>query len=171
MTRTCRLLSSMVTVALAACGARTRPVPVVGPVEDVAALAGRWAGEYSSTITGRSGTIEFAVAARGDSAAGAIVMIPAGFAQPLRPWRDPSLQTDERTSATPSLLTIRLVRVSGSEVHGLLTPYADPRTGDRLFTTFDGRLTGDTIAGTFVTEPGATAGGVTGRWRVVRQRS
>ncbi len=159
MTLRSRGLVSLAIAAFAACSVRGRPVQMVGPARDVAALVGDWAGEYGSAVTGRSGTIQFTVTAQGDSAAGVVVMIPSGFAQPLRPWRDPSLQPDAPTSTAPSLLTIRLVRVAGNEVHGLLAPYADPRTGDRLFTTFNGRVTGDTIAGTFVTEPGATAGG------------
>ena len=169
MVRRCNVLL-FATAVLAACSVKGRPVPMVGPAEDIAALVGEWAGEYSSALTGRSGTITFTVAARGDSATGVVVMIPTGFAQPLRPWRDPSLQGDAPRSAAPSLLTIRLVRVAGNEVHGLLDPYADPHTADRLFTTFDGRLTGDTIAGTFVTERAGTTGGATGRWWVARQK-
>lgn len=98
-------------------------------------------------------------------------MIPAGFARPLRPWYDPALETEPRTTATPSLLTIRLIWVEGNRVTGVLAPYADPQTGDRLITTFAGRLAGDTIAGTFVTHPSPAPGGETGRWVVTRERS
>ena len=51
-----------------------------------------------------------------------------------------------------------------------MAPYADPQTGERLITTFEGRLAGDTIGGTFVTHPGPTPGGETGRWVVTRER-
>ena len=46
------------------------------------------------------------------------------------------------------------MRVQGDRVSGTLAPYADPETGKKLFTTFDGRIAGDTIAGTFTTRPG-----------------
>ena len=151
-----------------ACKVAAPPVTVVGPVPDVAALAGHWSGEYASPATGRAGTIEFTVAARGDSASGVVVMVPAGFAQPLRPWQGSVAGMDQRTGAAPSLLTIHLVRISGNQVSGSLEPYADPETGERLVTTFAGRMSGDTIAGTFTTTPGPAPEGSTGRWHVIR---
>ena len=95
-------------------------------------------------------------------------MIPAGLGEPLQPWEDPALAAEPR--AVPSVLTIRLIWVEGTRVNGMLPPYADPQTGRRLITTFDGQLVGDTIAGSFVTRPGATADGETGRWVVTRER-
>jgi hypothetical protein len=163
------MLPRLALVWLAACRAPAPLVPVVGPARETAALAGHWSGEYASQLTGRSGTIDLTVTAEGDSASGVVVMIPAGFAKPLRPWRDPALENPPST-ATPSVLTIQLIRVEGNRVTGLLAPYADPQTGDRLFTTFDGRLAGDTIAGTFITRPGPAPGGETGRWIVTRER-
>ena len=157
-------------IIAAACAAHRSRVPLVGPSADIRALVGHWLGEYGSPITGRSGTIDFTVAAHGDSASGVVMMIPAGWGKPLRPWRDPALGGDRGTTANPSLLTISLVRVSGGEVRGALAPYMDPETGNELRTTFQGRLSGDTISGTFATEPGERSGGATGQWKVVRQR-
>jgi hypothetical protein len=161
----------LLVVASAACAAKRPQTRLVGPARDVVAIAGHWTGEYGSPTTGRSGTIEFTVAPQGDSASGVVVMIPAGFGQPLRPWRDPALLGDGRSSAIPTLLTITLVWVKGDRVNGSLAPYADPETGTRLFTTFSGRLVADTISGTFSTGQGtAAATEETGRWRVVRAR-
>jgi hypothetical protein len=165
------IVTPLITVAFVACSTRTRPVPLQGTTQDLAGLAGRWSGEYTSQVTGRHGSIEFTVTARGDSAAGAVVMIPQGFSEPLLPWRDTTLEKTQPGTTATRLLTIRLVRVAATGVHGDLVPYADPLTGERLVTTFDGRWSGDSIVGTFVTQPGiVTAAGITGGWWVVRQR-
>ena len=164
------MLPTLLPLALAACAVSPPPVPVVGPAPDVAALAGHWSGEYGSPLTGRSGTIEFTVAAQGDSASGVVVMIPAGFGHPLQPWTDPVAEAGRGSPPTPSSLTIRLVQVKGKRVTGSLTPYRDPETGAQLITTFEGGLAADTIAGTFTTHPGAPEDRPTGHWRVTRER-
>jgi hypothetical protein len=138
------LIPPLALVWLATCRAPTPLVPVVGPALETAALAGHWSGEHASRLRGRSGTIDLTVTAEGDSASGVVVMIPAGFANPLRPWRDPALDNPPSTT-TPSVLT------------------------SRLFTIFDGRLVGDTIGGTFVTRPGPALDGETGRWVITRE--
>jgi hypothetical protein len=53
-------------------------------------------------------------------------------------------------------------------VSGSLDAYADPQTGERLFTTFDGELKGNQIEGTYTTrlQSGITQ---TGRWSVLRR--
>jgi hypothetical protein len=127
-------------------------------------------GEYGSPVTGRRGTIDFTVTTEGNAAVGVVLMIPAGFGQPLKPWRDTTLHPEPTASPPPSSLTIRLIRVTGNQVRGSLVPYYDPSTGDRVVTMFDGRLANDTISGTFVSHPGATVGGVSGQWWVARQK-
>jgi hypothetical protein len=170
MTRRSMVTALALAAGLAGCRTASHLVPVVGPAHEVAALAGHWSGEYGSPLTGRRGTIDLTVTGQGDSASGVVMMIPAGFGQPLRAWRDPALVAEPRSSATPSPLTIRLIWVEGNLVTGVMAPYADPQTGDRLITTFEGRLAGDTIAGTYVTHPGPAPGGETGRWVVTRER-
>ncbi len=158
-------------LALAACASSQTPVPVVGARADVAALAGRWDGSYSSSTTGRSGSISFTLTARGDSAYGDVVMIPVGWNRPIKAWNDPQQpgQTPPAPAA-PEILTINFVRVQGDRVSGTLAPYADPETGMKLFTTFDGRIASDTIAGTFTTRPGPAPTTQSGRWSVTRRR-
>jgi hypothetical protein len=151
---------------LAACAATQTPVPVVGPSADITALAGEWLGDYSSTESGRSGSISFTLRAADDSAFGDVVMIPTGWGRPLTPWRG------ETSSAAPrpqtEVLTINFVRVQQAHVNGTLAPYADPQTGERLVTTFTGEVNGNTITGTYTTRlpSGATQ---TGRWTVQRK--
>ncbi|HEX4575039.1 MAG TPA: hypothetical protein VH158_07900 [Gemmatimonadales bacterium] len=152
---------------LAACGrAPEPPVPLVGAAADVRALAGQWEGSYWSAATGRSGSISFTLTAQGDSAAGDVVMIPRGFGRPLQAWDRPTPPAGA-TPVRPAVLTINFVRVAAGRVSGSLAPYADPETGAKLFTTFEGNLRGDTIEGAYATH--AAAGDTQpGQWKVIR---
>ena len=47
---------------MAACSWRRTPVPVISDSGSTTALVGEWTGEYSSTQTGRSGSITFQLA-------------------------------------------------------------------------------------------------------------
>ena len=152
---------------LTACGASHSPVPLVGTSGDTNALTGEWAGEYSSGESGRSGSITFKLRSAGDSAFGDVVMIPSGLGRPVKPYNEG--QIAQPNAAPPStLLTIRFVRVEQGRVSGTLDPYADPQTGERLFTTFVGDLKGNSIEGTYTTrlQSGVTQ---TGRWSVLRR--
>ncbi|MGH7733255.1 MAG: hypothetical protein ACREOE_06025, partial [Gemmatimonadales bacterium] len=160
----------MLVLALPACATRNPVVPVAGPMQDVASLAGDWDGTYASPVTGRVGTIAFTLSSGGDSAFGAVTMIPNGLRQPLVPWRGQNSATAPVKSA--EFLTIRFVRVAAGRVSGALTPYADPETGAAARTHFEGRVAGDTVSGTFTTRfEGASVAGPTGTWQVVRRRS
>ncbi len=161
-------LSTLLVLALGACGASRAPVPVVGATSDVSALAGEWAGDYSSAESGRSGSISFTLRAAGDSAFGDVVMIPSAWGRPLARWRQENAAAGANQSPASTVLTIRFVRVEHGHVSGTLDPYADPQTGARLLTTFNGEHTGNTIAGTYMTRlpSGETQ---TGRWTVQRR--
>ena len=50
-----------------------------------------------------------------------------------------------------------------------LAPYADPETGAQLSTTFEGRLDGDTIGGSYTTRGSGTGDTQTGQWKVTRR--
>src|SRR5947208_13121437 len=156
-------------LAVAACATSQSSVPVLGPAGDVAALAGEWAGEYSSVESGRSGSISFTLRAAGDSAFGDVVMIPTAWGQPLMPYREGNTAgAVGNQQPTSTVLTIRFVRVEHGHVSGTLDPYADPQTGARLLTTFSGELSGKAITGTYTTRlpSGDTQ---TGRWTVQRR--
>jgi hypothetical protein len=162
-----RLTPSLL-LLLAACAAKQAAVPLVGSAGDVAALTGEWTGEYSSPASGRSGSISFTLRAQGDSAFGDVVMIPAGWGRPLALWRQ---GPPPAGAAIPEaeVLTIRFVRIQAGHVNGTLAPYADPQTGARLLTTFEGQLAGNAIEGTYTTRlpSGETQAG---RWKVTRSR-
>ncbi|HEV2291470.1 MAG TPA: hypothetical protein VGR60_06505 [Gemmatimonadales bacterium] len=163
-------LRTLSLLALAACGTRNPPVAVAGPVREIAALVGDWDGTYASPVTGRTGTISFTLAAGGDSAFGAVTMIPTGLGHPLRPWQSPNPTGVQARSA--ELLTIRFVRLTAGRVRGALLPYADPETGAPAHTRFEGTVVGDTVEGTFTTRyDGSSPSSPTGTWRVVRRGS
>jgi len=160
-------LSLFLPIAFAACVSRQQPVNVVGASSDVTALTGQWAGDYSSAESGRSGSISFNLRNAGDSAFGDVVMVPAGLNRPLAPWRGDAAGMQAQRPE-PEVLTISFVRVQSGSVTGRLAPYAEPGTGTRLLTTFEGTLSGNTIEGTYLTRlpSGETQ---TGRWRVQRR--
>ncbi len=158
----------LVGVVVTACAtAPQTPVPLAGAPADVAALAGRWEGSYSSAATGRSGSISFTLTASNDSAFGDVIMIPRGFGRPLQAWDHaaPAGATPPRSS----VLTINFVRVAHGRVTGTLAPYADPETGGQLYTTFEGRLQGDAIEGTFTTRSAGGTDTQSGEWKVTRR--
>ena len=160
-------LLPVVAFALSACGASHTPVPLVGPSSDVTALTGEWTGEYSSGESGRSGSITFTLRPAGDTAFGDVVMIPTGLGRPVKPYSEEPVAGSNTPSPT-TVLTIRFVRVEQGRVSGTLDPYADPQTGERLFTTFTGELKGNTIEGMYTTrlQTGTTQ---TGRWSVQKR--
>ena len=169
-----RLLRAVFLGALTACTAPPQAtVPLVGSRRDVAALAGHWDGAYSSGQTGRAGSISFTLVSAADSAFGDVVMIPRGFGRPLQAWTGATPPAPPAPGVEPAratVLTISFVRVTEGRVSGTLKPYADPETGVQLFTTFDGRLDGDVIAGTFTTRSAGAADSITGEWKVTRRK-
>jgi hypothetical protein len=160
-------LLPLVAFALSACGASHTPVPLVGAASDVSSLTGEWAGEYSSGESGRSGSITFTLRSTSDTAFGDVIMIPTGLGRPVKPYSEQPVAGSNAPAPT-TVLTIRFVRVEQGRVSGTLDPYADPQTGERLFTTFTGELKGNTIEGTYTTrlQSGVTQ---TGRWSVQRR--
>ena len=166
MLRSRTFLTVLLLPALTACGASRSPVPVVGAATDVSSLTGEWAGEYSSVESGRSGSITFTLRSAGDTAFGDVVMVPKGFGRALVPWNQPGPAGG--VNQTSSVLTIRFVRIEAGHVSGTLDPYADPQSGERLLTTFNGEVKGSTIGGTYTTRlpSGLTQ---TGRWSVRRR--
>ena len=161
------MVSTLLVVALSACGASRAPVPLVGQSADVSALTGEWSGDYSSAESGRSGSISFTLRAAGDSAFGDVVMVPTAWGRPLMPWQQQNAAGTNQPPAS-TVLTIRFVRVEHGHVSGTLDPYADPQTGARLLTRFSGELNGNTITGTYTTQLPSGAE-QTGRWTVQRR--
>lgn len=154
-----------------ACATKPTPVTMAGDVGDRATLAGKWTGEYSSPTTGRSGSIVFNLSPAGDAASGDVVMVPRGLDRPLTPYTAGNATVaGVQSPPTSQVLTIKLVRVSGDTVSGVLDAYRDPECDCPVVTTFTGKLSGDVIDGTFTTRGNQTAAQQTGSWRVTRKR-
>jgi hypothetical protein len=155
--------------ATMACGWRRTPVPVLADSESIAALVGNWVGEYSSSETGRSGSITFDLASAKDTAYGDVVMVPRVQAAQF-PIQGRPETAGPRPQAASEPLRIRFVRLEGGRISGTLAPYIDPDCGCRVVTTFDGRfINPNTIEGKYTTRGSElyheTA---SGRWKVTR---
>ena len=147
------------------------PVPLSGTRSDLAALAGRWEGEYSSEATGRTGSIVFELKPGDRVARGDVLMVPKGsLGGESRP--DSRLPgASESLSTMPQVLKISFVSATGGVLTGTIDPYQDPQCNCEVRTTFVGTLSGDTVEGTFTTTPSGNAPITTGRWRITRKRS
>ena len=160
-------LGTLIAAAIvAACSGTPQPVPLSGAPADIRALEGEWIGEYHSyDASDRSGTILFRLEAGQDTARGDVLMHVAGretaevIPMTTDPWDD---------VAPERLLTITFVRAAGGSVYGQLDPYNDPVCGCEVKTTFTGRIKGNLVEGTFMTQHVNGADKTTGRWRVVR---
>jgi hypothetical protein len=164
------VLLALLSTIVSACSSRAASVPVLASTEDAGPLVGKWAGAYSSPVTGRSGSIVFTLASAGDSARGDVVMTPRGSNQPYRPADRAHGDVGGDATAGSQVLTISFVRVAGPVVTGTLAPYRDPECSCVVVTTFSGTLGQNVIEGTFTTRglPGGSE--PTGRWRVKRSR-
>lgn len=152
----------------AGCGRfRTQPVPLHGDTGTIAALAGRWSGEYEGLDTGRGGTITFVLRAGSDTAIGDVLMEQRGTTTLFRAV-DVG-QTHLAHASSPQLLAVSFVAIAPDEVTGKLEPYTAPDCSCTVTTTFRGRIVADTLEGTFTT----TAPMLTtqnGKWRMVREK-
>jgi hypothetical protein len=149
ITRLCVAVSAGIVLA---CASKPAPITVTGDTGDRASIAGKWVGEYNSPVTGRSGSIVFNLSPSGEAANGDVVMIPRGYGKALMPYgATSSAGVSMQNTAISEVLTIKMVRVSGDSVSGVLDAYRDPQCDCPVVTTFTGRVAGDTIDGTFIT--------------------
>jgi hypothetical protein len=163
-----RLLFVVLIAAVgAACSTAPGPVPVVADQAELQQLAGEWYGDYESPVVDRRGTIIFKLEAGRDTANGDVTMVPRGWTRPLGPVEQPAAAAHD--APIPEVLQIRFVRVEYGVVSGTLEPYKDPDCGCAVYTTFTGRLMGDSIEGTFTSRPGHGPA-YEGTWRVQRKK-
>lgn len=167
-TRTLVAIAAIAGLA-AACAAPATPVPMIGPEQDIAELTGEWVGDYSSSESGRSGTIVFNLTAGSDTARGDVVMVPPGRWTWRRELNQPGTAM-EHARQLSQVLAVTFVLVEGDEVSGVLDPYRDPTCGCVLRTTFIGRLRADTLDGRYTSLQRSTGEVQSGRWRAVRSR-
>jgi hypothetical protein len=166
-------MSKLIVIAFAAvalaCASKPTPITISGDASDRASLAGKWSGEYQSQSTGRSGSIVFNLSPSGEAATGDVVMIPRGYGKALVPFsQNTAAGATMQNTNNSEVLTIKLVKVSGDTVSGVLDAYRDPQCDCPVETTFTGRLSGDTIDGTFTTRGTQANAPQTGTWRVKR---
>jgi hypothetical protein len=166
-----KFLLTALAAATLACATTPTPVTISGDAGSRASLAGKWSGEYQSQTTGRSGSIVFNLSPSGEAATGDVVMIPRGYGKALVPYSQTTAAgaTIQDTNNS-QVLTIKLVRVAGDTVSGVLDAYRDPQCDCAVVTTFTGRLNGDSIDGTFSTRGTQANAPQTGTWRVKRTR-
>lgn len=152
---------------LAACQGPQPPVPVLG---DVAALTGRWEGEYGSRESGRAGSILFTLEAGNDTAHGDVLMVPREWELPPQPRAGDPDAMDFRRDRAPQALPIAFVRAVDGTVEGRLAPYHDPDCGCMLTTMFTGKLVNAvTFEGTFTSIHGSSNRTVRGWWRATKR--
>ena len=165
------VLAGFLAALLVACTAAPPPPPVSieGNQKDLSALAGKWSGDYFSGSTGRNGSIRLTLKAEEGAVYGDVLMFPKGQEGSLEPGNGrPSQPSDAARGGQP--LTIRFIMVEDGVVSGTLEPYRDPDCdGCLLSTTFTGRVHGDVIEGTFVSQGGPARMTQDGRWKVTRK--
>ena len=161
-----RAVWGLVAAGLLLCGcARTPPVLVRGGQDDLARLAGTWAGTYASEEAQRAGTITFTLDAGADTARGRVEMIPRGWGQARKGSGE---QNPANRSDLLHTLKIRFVSIEGRRVEGMLETYHDPDFGGELETTFLGTLTGDRIEGTYTAREASGDRVHRGHWEATR---
>ena len=145
-----------------------------GEKKSLKALDGRWEGTYTNPVYNRTGSIVFEVFSGGEEAHGDILMVPPGAQEPLHPSaRQPSASETLRTM--PRVLEISFVQATGDEIQGSVGPFEDPQCQCDGHAVFRGRISGDTMQGTFYVEYLDSSGNpdpgkprVEGTWKMTR---
>lgn len=166
------IAATVVVTSLSCAARRYSSVEVSSTDFDVSALVGRWAGEYHSDETGRSGNITFTLQPGESSAFGDVMMIPKTPTRSTIPLQSQTVGYPALGSVR-ELLTIHFVRKDGNLVVGMLDPYQDPQCFCRVITTFRGVFKdGRTIEGTFSTQGSDQLSlRAQGYWKVSRVKS
>lgn len=151
-------------VLVGGCTYAGTPVPLRGRAADIAALAGRWDGEFFSDDSRRGGSLTFTIRTETDTAFGDVILTPSSTVPVIAAdARDP---IHLRHSRAPEVLRITFVTVRDSMVQGALEPYIAPDCECVVVTEFLGTVTGDVIEGRYDTRgPGVRQ---VGRWSMRR---
>ena len=161
-----RLIAIGIAVAVTACAPVLSAVRMRGTSSDLAALTGKWNGEYRSPDLGRSGSIVFRFADPEDVAYGDVAMVVPTNQTVTLAGDQPSV----RPRFQSEILKIKFVNVVNGEIFGVLEPYTDPTCECTVRTTFTGHFDGSsTIRGTFATTSPLSSSAKTGSWKVVKQ--
>jgi len=155
-----------VATVVTSCATTPPAIPVIGEASRVSALNGSWSGQYFSSMTGRHGSINFALAAGADTAYGDVLILP----NTTRSLTGNDAQAPSKPEGSVPVL-VRFVLAAQDSVFGTLQPYEDPASGGVLDTRFTGRLHGDRIDGYYFTRNGKTGESTSGEWSVRRMRA
>lgn len=160
-------LTVLSVLLLGGCTYSGTPVPMRGRATDIAALAGRWDGEFWSDESRRNGSLLFMIRAGTDTAFGDVVLTPTSF-EPVvaadAKGGDPAVHL--RHSRAPDVLRIHFVTVRERMIQGEIEPYIAPDCKCVVVTEFLGTVSGDVIEGTYTTRgPGIRQ---EGRWSMRR---
>ena len=107
------IIATAAALALLGCASSVPRIPVNADPQSMAGLTGTWQGEYSSTESGRSGSITFNLSAGADTASGEVTMLS-------RPYVVRRSTTDEPTGAEAQpisrTLSITFVQATGDAI-------------------------------------------------------
>ncbi|MGR9108099.1 MAG: hypothetical protein ACU843_14325 [Gammaproteobacteria bacterium] len=150
--------------ALGGCAGMQQPVKEAKV--DFSQFAGVWEGKYESPATKRSGQVFLELTSGEGKATGGIIM---------HPQESGSSGTNKLTyadikkrKAVP--LTIEFVQAQGGKIQGTVTPYPDPMFNNAMMhPTFEGKLEGNTMVGTFTVMIGDTGKSYSGTWWGTKQ--
>ena len=155
------------------CASTSSKTPAIKEVSgtefDVAQLTGTWEGNFSSTVSQRSGTITLELNQAGKREVGSILLqYQKQHPKVHAPKGHNVKKTGTYTKTKP--LSVEFIAIEGGKISGNVTPYADPVfTRKTVFTTYEGIVTGNRIEGTYTTRVGQNGNSFTGSWWAVRK--
>jgi hypothetical protein len=162
-----RLVAASLAMTVAGCTPKAPAIDVMSGDFDLNPLVGEWRGTYSSTETGRAGTIAFTLRAGETAAFGRVIMMPHGVDTVGMADMSPT----GSATASRQALTISFVRKEGGRLVGTLDPYTDPDCRCTVNTSFQGAFTdAKTIEGGFTTTRPQGQRPTSGTWKVTRLR-
>jgi hypothetical protein len=112
-------------------------------------LDGRWEGQYYNETAKRGGTIVLEFSGKRATGNGDVLLIPKGSTEALKPSRPPT--EEETLKQMPRITSIQFVKAEAGSLSGKMDPFIDPDCNCEVMATFYGKVTGDTIEGTFRT--------------------
>ena len=156
---------ALFSLVLSSCAGRAPPIPLLGAQADIDQLQGEWTGTYEvRSGAARSGSLFFDLKAAADTAYGMVMMSVL-----MNRQADLSAGAYPVASLQMEPVAIKFVRAAGGQITGELEPYCDPVTGDRLRTTFVGRIEKHRVQGTFIIANLETRQVMKGDWLAFRQ--
>ena len=133
---------------------------------ELANLTGVWEGEFATSIPEKYGSIFITITATQDTAFGEVVL---SWHAPHTPQiiGEHSNALEGHTRVTQVIKIVEIFFKNGN-IGGLIEPYREPKAGYLVTTQFQGRLSKDTMKGTFQSNVKDTRESYTGNWKVTR---